>query len=71
MEARPKLNIPKSTPEKLANIVGYSIFVGSLVYVILAFTSLSNNIPMKFGADGSPYELLILVISPRPSSMGT
>ena len=46
MEARPKSKIPNSTPEKLANIVGYSIFVGSLVYVILAFTSLSDNILM-------------------------
>lgn len=67
METRPKLKIPKSTPEKLANIVGYSVFAGSLVYVVLTFASLSNNIPMQFGAGGevnrygSPYELLILV----------
>ncbi|SDL09953.1 DUF1648 domain-containing protein [Lacicoccus qingdaonensis] len=67
METRPKLKIPKSTPEKLANIVGYSVFIGSAVYVTLTFASLSDNIPMQFGPGGevnrygSPYELLILV----------
>lgn len=67
METRPKLKIPKSTPERLANIVGYSVFVGSAVYVALTFTSLSDNIPMQFGLGGeinrygSPYDLLILV----------
>lgn len=67
MEARPKMKIPKSTPEKLANIVGYSVFIGAVVYVALTFASLSENIPMQFGPGaeinryGSPYELLVLV----------
>ncbi len=49
MEARSKLDIPKSPSERLENIVSYNVFIGSAVYVALTFASLSDNIPMHFG----------------------
>lgn len=70
MQKRPKLDIPKTTVEKSANIIGYSIFIGALIYVFITFPSLSGEIPVHFGAGGevnrygSPFEILILLVIP-------
>lgn len=70
MKQRPKLDIPKTPVERFANIIGYSVFIGGLIYAILNFSSLPEEIPMQFGADGevnrygSPYEMIILLVLP-------
>ena len=70
MKERPKLNIPKTMTERVANIIGYSIFIGTLIYVIITFPSLPAEVPAHFGADGevnrygSKYEMIVLVVIP-------
>lgn len=70
MQTRPKLDIPKTAAEKLANIIGYSIFIGTLLYVIIAFPFLPSEVPMHFGSGGevnrygSKYEMIVLVVIP-------
>ena len=70
MQPRPKLDIPKTAAEKLANIIGYSIFIGALLYVIITFPFLAPEVPMHFGSGGevnrygSKYEMIILVVIP-------
>ena len=70
MKNRPKLDIPKTAAEKFTNIIGYSVFIGGLIYAIINFPSLPEEVPMHFGADGevnrygSPYEMIILLVLP-------
>ncbi len=70
MKERPKLVIPKTMLERVANIIGYSIFIGALIYVIITFPSLPAEVPAHFGADGevnrygSKYEIIVLVVIP-------
>ena len=70
MKERPKLVIPKTMLERVANIIGYSIFIGALIYVIITFPSLPAEVPTHFGADGevnrygSKYEIIVLVVIP-------
>lgn len=69
MTKRPKLEIPKTKAEKLANVIGYSIFIGALLYVIISFPFLPAEIPMHFSGGevnryGSPYEMIILIVVP-------
>ena len=70
MKERPKLEIPKTMTEKVANIIGYSIFIGALIYMIITFPFLPAEVPAHFGADGevnrygSKYEMIVLVVTP-------
>lgn len=70
MQKRPKLDIPKTAAEKLANVIGYSIFTGALLYVIIAFPFMPSEVPMHFGSGGevnrygSKYEMIILIVIP-------
>lgn len=70
MKERPKLDIPKTMSERVANIIGYSFFIGALIYVIITFPSLPAEVPAHFGADGevnrygSKYEMIVLVVIP-------
>lgn len=70
MKNRPRLDIPKTAAEKFANIIGYSVFIGGLIYAIINFPSFPAEIPMQFGVDGevnrygSPYEMIILLVLP-------
>ena len=70
MKERPKLVIPKTMLERVVNIIGYSIFIGALIYVIITFPSLPAEVPAHFGADGevnrygSKYEIIVLVVIP-------
>lgn len=70
MQSRPKLEISKTAAEKLANIIGYSIFIGALLYAIIAFPFLPPEVPMHFGSGGevnrygSKYEMIILIVIP-------
>lgn len=67
MQEKPKLAIPKTRAERIANIVGYIIFVGTLIYVIIIFFSLPSEVPGHFGVKGevsrygSKYEMIILI----------
>ncbi|MFB9860152.1 DUF1648 domain-containing protein [Salinicoccus siamensis] len=70
MKERPKIDIPKTLTEKIANIIGYGFFIGSLIYVIITFSSLPAEVPAHFGADGevdrygSKYEMIVLIVIP-------
>lgn len=70
MKERPKIVIPKTMLEKVANIIGYSIFIGALIYVIITFPFLPAEVPAHFGADGevnrygSKYEIIVIVVIP-------
>lgn len=70
MQTQPKLDSPKTAAEKLTNIIGYTIFIGALLYAVIAFPFLPAEVPMHFnsagGADryGSKYEMIVLIIIP-------
>ncbi|GAA3728309.1 DUF1648 domain-containing protein [Salinicoccus jeotgali] len=70
MKERPKIDIPKTLTEKTANVIGYTIFIGALIYVIITFPSLPAEVPAHFGADGevdrygSKYEIIVLIVIP-------
>ena len=63
---RPKIHIPKSTAEKIADIIGYAALLLMFCVIALSWPSLPVEIPAHFGASGevdrwgSKYELLIL-----------
>lgn len=63
---RPKLNLPKSKAEKIADIIGITSLVIALVYLAINWSSLPAEIPAHFGINGevdrwgSKFELLIL-----------
>lgn len=63
---RPKLNIPKTKSEWLWDIIGYTIFIGTIIFLISIWNKLPNEVPAHFNALGevnrwgSKYELLIL-----------
>ncbi len=65
-EYRPEISLPKTTFQKVANIIGYGIFIGSTIYSIISLATLPSEVPIHFNlageADGwgSKYVLLIL-----------
>lgn len=65
---RPILKLPKTTGERIWNIIGGVIFLGSIVYIIVIWKSLPDRVPMHFNVAGevdriaSKYEMIILPI---------
>ena len=63
---RPKLDIPKTASEKLWDIIGYTAFLGSLVFLGFVWGELPDEVPAHYNASGevdrwgSKYELFIL-----------
>jgi uncharacterized membrane protein len=62
---RPKLHIPKTKTEWLWDIVGYSFYIGSIIFLIVVWSKLPQDVPAHFNAAGevdrwgSKLELLI------------
>ena len=65
-EYRPEITLPKSTLQKIANAVGYGIFIVGVLYSFVSLTTLPSEVPIHFNfageADGwgSKYVLLVL-----------
>ncbi|MFC0014135.1 MULTISPECIES: DUF1648 domain-containing protein [Allobacillus] len=63
---RPKLDIPKTASENFWDIIGYTAFLGSLVFLGLVFGDLPDEVPAHYNASGevdrwgSKFELFIL-----------
>jgi uncharacterized membrane protein len=62
---RPKLHISKTKTEWLWDIVGYSFYIGSIIFLIIVWSKLPQEVPAHFNAAGevnrwgSKLELLI------------
>lgn len=65
-ERRPKLNIPKTKSEWIWDIIGYTFYFGSLIFLIIVWDDLPSEVPAHYNAAGevdrlgSKWELLIL-----------
>ncbi|MFD2630007.1 DUF1648 domain-containing protein [Oceanobacillus kapialis] len=65
---RPKLKIPKTKTEWIADVIGYTAYVGSIVFFIYSWGMLPDEVPAHYNAMGevdrwgSKFELLILPI---------
>jgi uncharacterized membrane protein len=65
---RPVLNLPKTTVERIWDIVGGLFFIGSIIYIIMKWKTLPSEIPAHFNGAGevdrygSKFELLILPV---------
>ena len=63
---RPEISLPKTTLQKIANGIGYGVFIISVLYSILNLPTLPSEVPIHFNfageADGwgSKYVLLLL-----------
>ena len=63
---RPKLDLPKTTIEKIADIIGISAFLLSLLYIVLNWFNLPAEVPVHFNGTGdvdrwgSKFQLLLL-----------
>ena len=63
---RPKLNLPKTKTEKIADFIGNTLLVIAFAYLAVNWSSLPAEIPVHFGFNGevdrwgSKFELLIL-----------
>ncbi len=66
--ARPKIHIPKTKSERIWDTIGYSCYIGSLLFLIYIWGELPDKVPAHFNAQGevdrwgSKLELLILPI---------
>ncbi|PIC63776.1 hypothetical protein CSV79_10070 [Sporosarcina sp. P13] len=65
---KPKLDIPRSSVEKAFDVLVIALFAASLMYLVLQWNQLPDQIPAHFGANGevdrygSKFELLLLPI---------
>src|SRR5690554_3498 len=65
---KPKIKIEKTMSEKIWDIIGYSSFIGSIIFLVYAWGKLPEEIPAHFNLAGevnrwgSKYEILILPI---------
>lgn len=65
---RPKLAIPKTTGEKIADIIGYGAYIGALVFLLYHWQRLPDEVPAHYNAVGevdrwgSKMELFILPV---------
>lgn len=65
-EYRPEISLPKTTLQKIANGVGYGVFIIGVLYSIVSLATLPSDVPIHFNfageADGwgSKYVLLLL-----------
>lgn len=68
MTKRKHLDLPKTTTEILANVIGYSVFVITIALMVFGWDSLPEKIPAHFNAVGevdrygTAIELLILPV---------
>ncbi|SFM00837.1 DUF1648 domain-containing protein [Salibacterium qingdaonense] len=66
LENRPKINIPKTKSEKGWDFTGYFCFFCSIVFLLLTWSALPEQVPAHYNAAGevdrmgSKWELLIL-----------
>jgi len=64
---RPKIHIPKSKSEIIGNIIGYVIYIGSIILLIALWAKIPQKVPVHYNLDGevtrwgSKWELFILV----------
>ena len=65
-EYRPKIAMPKTTLQKITNLIGYGLFIGSTVYSLFNLPGLPSQVPIHFNSFGevdgwgSKYLLLLL-----------
>ncbi len=65
---QPKFKLPKTRGERMWNVIGYSIFFGTLIFIIFIWRDIPDRIPAHYNAAGditrwgSKWELLILLI---------
>ena len=65
---RPKIHIPKTNSERIWDVIGYSCYLGSLIFLIYIWGDLPDQVPAHFNAKGevdrwgSKQVLLILPI---------
>ena len=65
---RPKIHIPKTTSEKVWDMIGFITFFGSIILVIFVWGKLPDEIPAHFNFKGevdrwgSKWEIIILPI---------
>ncbi len=63
---RPKLKIPKTKIERVWDSIGYSIYLGSIIFLIIVWGKLPEEVPGHYNAFGevdrwgSKWELLVL-----------
>jgi len=63
---RPEMSLPKTTLQKIANGIGYGVFIISVLYSILNLPTLPSDVPIHFNFAGevdgwgSKYVLLLL-----------
>lgn len=63
---RPKLELPRTRMQKVANIVGYGVFIIGIIYSIINLATLPQEVPIHFNIAGevdgwgSKYILLLL-----------
>lgn len=51
-ENRPKIDMPRTGMQKAMNIIGYSVFLGCVVYAIIMFGKLPDEVPTHFNING-------------------
>lgn len=65
---RPKLTLPKTMAEKIADVIGVGALLVAILYLIFSWSALPAEVPAHFGFAGevdrwgSKYELLILPV---------
>ena len=65
---KPKIHIPKTNSERIADIIGYSCYFGSILLLIFIWGDLPDKVPAHYNAIGevdrwgSKMELLVLPI---------
>jgi uncharacterized membrane protein len=65
---RPKIKLPKTKSEWAWNVIGYAIYISSILLLILKWNTLPNEVPAHFNGAGevdrwgSKWELIILPI---------
>ncbi|WP_186579475.1 DUF1648 domain-containing protein [Aquibacillus kalidii] len=65
---RPKIKIPKTKSETFLDVVGYSCFLGSIVFLVTIWSRLPEKVPTHYNAFGEvdrwggKYELVILPV---------
>lgn len=63
---RPKIKIPKTKSEWIFDIIGYSFYLGSIIFLIFIWGALPKEVPAHYNALGeidrwgSKWELLVL-----------
>ncbi|MCU4988815.1 DUF1648 domain-containing protein [Bacillus cereus] len=63
---RPKIKIPKTKSKWVGDIIGYSLFFGSIIFLIIIWGRLPEEVPAHYNAYGavdrwgSKWELLLL-----------